>query len=269
MAEPFPQTDAPRISGGADAWDSGTAGPILVDDYFAATLPGVSGTMAVQEDGADSFSASGTVTDAGVTGSLAAQESGADTFAANGSVSVSGSLSAQEAGSDAFAASGAVAVSGALSAQESGQDAFVASGSVPVAGALSAQEVGADVFAATGSVESTGVNGSLVAQETGEDTFAAVGIVEDRQSSRGGRNKKRGARNEAGWIYVPSQSAEKSPVVVPAQIQQEKRSDTRPALEHGILSGKVGRLPQHLPPAPQIASNDDEDDEITILLLAS
>lgn len=222
MAEPFPQTDAPRISGGADAWDSGAAGPILVADYFAATLPGISGTMAVQESGADSFSASGTV-----------------------------------------------AISGALSAQEIGQDAFAASGSVPVSGTLSAREVGADVFTATGSVESAGVSGSLVAQETGGDTFAAVGIVEDRQSSRGGRNKKRGARNEAGWIYVPSQSAEKSPVVVPSQIPQEKRSDTRPALEHGILSGKVGRLPRPLSLSPQIASNDDEDDEITILLLAS
>jgi hypothetical protein len=48
----------------------------------------------------------------GVTGSLAAQETGSDTFSATGKVAVSGSLVAQETGEDVFSATGTVTNSG-------------------------------------------------------------------------------------------------------------------------------------------------------------
>ena len=37
---PFPQFDRrPDVSGGADAWDDGLGGKLLLDDYFPAAAP--------------------------------------------------------------------------------------------------------------------------------------------------------------------------------------------------------------------------------------
>lgn len=106
-----------------------------------------------------------------ITGSLAAQEAGQDTFAALGSVEITGIAAAVESGADVFAASAGVEISASLAATETGADSFAASGAVEVSGSLVVSETGADQFSAAGSVE---VSGSLATTESGQDTFEAV-----------------------------------------------------------------------------------------------
>ena len=160
-------------------------------------LAAVVGSLAAQEAGADTFTATGAVA---VAGTLVVQETGDDTFSASGTVfnsnigifdtgifdsgifdteeagagEVTGTLAAQEAGADTFTASGTVAVTGTLAAQETGDDTFAATETVAVTGSLAAVEAGDDTFAGAGTVA---VTGSFVSQETGDDVFAATGTV--------------------------------------------------------------------------------------------
>lgn len=156
-------------------------------DTFAAsgavTEPGITGTLAATEAGADAFAGSGSVAWPAVTGDLAAVEAGSDAFTGSGSVDwvpVTGAMAAAEAGSDVFTGSGGAIVSGALSATETGSDAFAASGSVAwptITGVLASTEALQDIFAGSGSVAAQGVTGALAAAETGQDSFAGGGSV--------------------------------------------------------------------------------------------
>ena len=112
-----------------------------------------------------------------VTGSMAANESGSDTLSASGDVFVKGSLSATESGADALAATGDVFIQGALSATESGADTLASDGDVVVQGSLSAVEAGDDTLSAAGSVTTAGITGSMSATESGDDTLASSGDV--------------------------------------------------------------------------------------------
>lgn len=118
MALPFPQTDRPRwLSGGADAWDGG-AGPLLLEDYFAADAGGA------QQDLAGAAAAQGAAAgalDLGVP--LAASAAGAGLAAAGLAVAIPLAASAAAA---AFAAAqlaiakamaGAAGASGAATAE--------------------------------------------------------------------------------------------------------------------------------------------------------
>lgn len=154
-------------------------------------LGDLTGTLAAQEDGQDTLSASGEVLAPlePIEGTVAAVEEGQDAFAALGSIFpfqadafqqdafnrevpnfVTGDLAATEAGNDTMAAAGAVAVRGAFAASEQGADTLAGAGSVLVAGSLSAVESGADAFAGVGRVL---VAGALSATESGLDTFSA------------------------------------------------------------------------------------------------
>jgi hypothetical protein len=147
------------------------------DDFTASGTIPIAGSFAAQESGADDFTADGTVADSTITGSLAAQEGGADTLATSGLILVQGSLAAVETGTDDFTAVGTVAwppVVGTLAALESGADAFSGSGAVAVVGSFAVIESGADVLAASGSIA---VQGSLAVTEAGEDDFTASGLI--------------------------------------------------------------------------------------------
>lgn len=142
-----------------------------------AGLSPITGTLAVTETGADTFSSTGNVI---VSGALAVSELGNDTFSASGTVTaatISGSLNATEVGSDTFSSSGQVIVQGSLSASEVGSDTFSSSGTILVQGSLSATEVGNDTFSASGSVTSNTVTGALSATEVGNDSFQSSGLV--------------------------------------------------------------------------------------------
>jgi hypothetical protein len=144
------------------------------DDFAASGAVEVAGLFAAQETGADVLAAAGTVAEPPVTGALAAQEVGADTFAGSGSVVLAGALAATESGADALAGSGSIAVQGALAASEIGADGLAASGLVVVQGNFSASESGADVLAVAGMVS---VQGSAAAVESGADGFTGLGAI--------------------------------------------------------------------------------------------
>lgn len=117
------------------------------------------------------------VEDEPITGAMAAQESGSDTFAGAGSVLVSGGMAAAETGADALSGAGATVVSGTMAAAEAGPDGFVGAGSVAVSGAMAAAETGADTFAGSGSLGAPGITGTMAAIEVGADIAAIVGSV--------------------------------------------------------------------------------------------
>ena len=104
---------------------SGTEGA----DTFASTggEVEVAGSLAVTE-GADALASTGTVTDPGISGSLAVTESGADALTSTGAVAVAGSLAVTESGADTLASTGTVAVAGSLAVTEAATDAFLALG---------------------------------------------------------------------------------------------------------------------------------------------
>ena len=137
---------------------------------------GITGTMASQDSGADSFTASGGVA---IAGTMSAQDTGSDSFSASGTISdpaISGTMASQDAGADTFASSGQLPIAGTMAVLESGGDSFAATGAVAIAGSMSVQEAGSDTFAATGSLASA-ITGTMAAQETGSDTVAAGGKV--------------------------------------------------------------------------------------------
>lgn len=159
-------------------------GDTLEKQVFAAEVTGtydaavaVTGSMAATESGADTFAASGTVTDPAITGTFAATETGADTAAATGDVLVQGSGAATETGADTAAATGTILVQGSLAATETGADTAAATGTVLVEGTGAATETGADTLAATGTVTDPAITGTFAATETGSDALAASGVV--------------------------------------------------------------------------------------------
>ena len=137
---------------------------------------GITGTMSVQESGSDTFSATGTVTDAAVTGTMAVQETGSDIFSAVGEVPRTGTLAVQETGSDTFSATGTVTepgITGTLSVQETGSDSFVGAGEVRITGTLSVIETGSDTFSASSTQVDN--NGRYTKRRTALGSFS-VGI---------------------------------------------------------------------------------------------
>jgi hypothetical protein len=182
--------------------------------------------LAVNETGADTFAASGTVSASAITGTLAATETGSDTFESTGDVLVSGTLAVTETGADTITATGTVPVSGSLDAYEGEvEDTFAATGTVPVieivTGEMAAVETGADElggYVETGYVEKEyvlpGISGKVLVQgemsvsEIGADTFAGAG-----SAFVGHPNFAGGSQRLKSWRTVPPRRARKVDVL--------------------------------------------------------
>ena len=99
-----------------------------------APFSALTAALAARETGQDIASIVIGQTSAPITGTLAAQEAGSDTFSGALAVGNVASLAAQESVSDTFSGVVSVPVSGVLAAQEAGSDTF--SGAGTVAGAI-------------------------------------------------------------------------------------------------------------------------------------
>lgn len=153
---------------GGDTIEKRVTAAQLTGTYTAA-LPAIVGTLASTETGADTFAASGTVTDSPITGELAIIESGVDTLDSDGKILIKGNLSAIEVGNDFFTLDGNVLIQGNLAFAEIELDTFEATGQLAsvIVGTLAATE-NVDSFVANGNII---ITGNLSAIEVGNDSF--------------------------------------------------------------------------------------------------